>query len=75
MTGTTRATGPRRARVDLVVELDELARMIVDVTRRVTVGEPANWDRLADRLGRAARACRREVLTALDDDTGVDGSR
>jgi hypothetical protein len=61
--------------VDLVGDLDELARMIVEVTRRVTAGEPANWDRLADRLGRAARACRREVLTALDDDAGGSSNR
>ncbi|MPZ79622.1 MAG: hypothetical protein GEV28_04155 [Actinophytocola sp.] len=68
------STAPTPEQVDLVVELGALARAIVEHYRRVMAREPEDWSALADALGGAVKACRRQVLTVLDD-VGDSGAR
>jgi hypothetical protein len=49
--------------VELVVDLGELARYLVEHTRRVMSGEPAHdWAEVADALAAAMKTCRRLVV-------------
>ncbi len=61
--------------VELVVDLGELSRYLVEHARRVMSGEPAHdWAEVADALAAATKACRRLVVLDLDD-AGDAGSR
>jgi hypothetical protein len=53
---------PSTEQVDLVADLDALARAINEHNRKVMTGEPANWSGLADLLNTAAHACHRQVV-------------
>ena len=69
------STAPTSEVVDLVVDLGELSRYLVEHTRRVMSGEPAHdWAEVADALAAATKACRRLVVLDLDD-AGDAGSR
>lgn len=48
--------------VDVVIELEALSRALAEHSRRVLMGEPADWAEITERLSEATTACRRRVV-------------
>lgn len=71
---TVRSTSPPPDVIDLVCDLGELSRLIIEHNRRVMSGEPADWPALAVAFACAAKECRRQTMPALND-IGDSGAR
>ncbi len=56
------STSATPEQVDLVADLGELARAILDHNQRVLMGDDVDWARLAERLAAAADRCRRQLV-------------
>jgi hypothetical protein len=48
--------------IDVVIELEGLSRALAEHSRRVLMGEQADWAEITDRLSQATTACRRRVV-------------
>ena len=48
--------------VDAVIELEALSRALSEHSRRVLMGEPADWAEITERLSAAATTCRSRVV-------------
>lgn len=66
------ASTPRQ--VEIVNELEAVSRVIAEHSRRVLMGEVADWASLAEQLTSAARSCRSQVVRVLTD-IGDSGGR
>lgn len=71
---TVGSMSPPSDEVDLVCDLGELSRLIIEHNRRVMSGEPADWSALANAFAQAAKECRRQTTRALND-IGDSGAR
>ena len=60
--------------VDLVADLGELARAVLDHNQRVLMGDDADWASLAEQLADAAARCRHQVVIHVTD-IGDSGCR
>jgi hypothetical protein len=60
--------------VEIISDLETVSRAIAEHSRRVLMGEAADWALMAEQLTVAARLCRRQVVTRLTD-IGDSGGR
>jgi transcriptional regulator with XRE-family HTH domain len=56
-----RSTSADSDQVDAVVELEALSRALSEHSRRVLMGEPADWAEITERLSAATMTCQRRV--------------
>lgn len=56
-----RSTSADPEQVDTVIELEDLSRALSEHSRRVLMGEPADWAEITERLRAAAATCQRQV--------------
>jgi transcriptional regulator with XRE-family HTH domain len=66
-----RSTSADSAQVDAVIELEALTRALSEHSRRVLMGEPADWAQISDRLHAAATACQRHAVIGPSHDMAV----
>jgi transcriptional regulator with XRE-family HTH domain len=57
-----RSTSACTDQVDTVIELEALSRALAEHSRRVLMGEPADWAAITERLSAAATTCRHRVV-------------
>jgi transcriptional regulator with XRE-family HTH domain len=57
-----RSTSADPEQVAAVIELEDLSRALSEHSRRVLMGEPADWAEITEQLSAAAAACRRQVI-------------
>jgi transcriptional regulator with XRE-family HTH domain len=57
-----RSTSASSDQVDAVIELEALSRTLAEHSRRVLMGESADWAGISDRLHAAATACQQHVV-------------
>jgi transcriptional regulator with XRE-family HTH domain len=56
-----RSTSADSDQVNTVIELEALSRALSEHSRRVLMGEPADWAEITERLSAATTTCRRRV--------------
>lgn len=57
-----RSTSACMDQVDTVIELEALSRALAEHSRRVLMGEPADWAAITERLSAAATTCQHRVV-------------
>lgn len=57
-----RSTSATSDQVDVVIELEALSRALAEHSRRVLMGEPADWAEITERLSQATTRCRHRVV-------------
>jgi transcriptional regulator with XRE-family HTH domain len=62
-----RSTSADSDQVDAVVELEALSRALSEHSRRVLMGEPADWAEITEQLSAATTTCRRRVTVESCD--------
>jgi hypothetical protein len=65
---------PPLKHVEIVGELEAVSRAVAEHSRRVLMGEMADWASVAEQLAIAARLCRSQVMPKLTD-IGDSGAR
>ncbi len=65
---------PASKQVKIVGELEAASHAIAEHSRRVLMGEAADWGLVAEQLAAAARLCRGQVVVKLTD-IGDSGGR
>jgi transcriptional regulator with XRE-family HTH domain len=57
-----RSTSASTDQLNTVIELEALSRTLAEHSRRVLMGEPADWTQITDRLRAATTACQRHIV-------------
>lgn len=60
-TNRVRSTSALPDQVDVVIDLEALSRALSQHSRRVLMGEPADWAEITERLRSATAACQRHI--------------